>query len=425
MITLIEAKNFRCLKYIHQPLDRFHVLVGANASGKTTFMDTINFLSDIVSSGIDYAITRRTRNYEDLTYAEQGGNIELALEAAIPKEITDKFEGLDAEYNIIRYEIQVGLHPVTGEHAIIAENVRLVKADFISKENQARINFPEFFFREESLLTKYKSGKSSILVIRKMLNGNDNFYSEINRSTKGKGWFPSFKLGHRKSALGNMPADESKLPASNWLRSFLVEGVQLFILDSLNIRQASPPGQVKTFKTDGSNLPWVIDDLKKNNNKLFSDWLAHVQTALPDIQDIYIVERPDDRHKYLKIIYNNGIEVPSWFASDGTLRLLALTLSAYLPNFAGVYLIEEPENGIHPKAIETVYQSLSSVYAAQILLATHSPVILGIVEPIEVLCFAKTDQGITDIVRGSNHPLLRDWQGETNLSTFYVAGVLG
>ncbi len=82
-------------------------------------------------------------------------------------------------------------------------------------------------------------------------------------------------------------------------------------------------------------------------------------------------------------------------ASDGTLRLLALTLPAYLPDFSGVYLIEEPENGIHPRAVETVYQSLSSVYGAQILVATHSPVLLSMVDAKNVLCFAKTPEGAT------------------------------
>jgi predicted ATPase len=123
--------------------------------------------------------------------------------------------------------------------------------------------------------------------------------------------------------------------------------------------------------------------------------------------------------------YRNGLEVPSWVASDGTLRLLALTLPAYLQGFTGVYLVEEPENGIHPRAIETLFQSLSSVYDAQILLATHSPVILGLVEPEQVLCFAKTPDGATDIVSGNNHPALRNWQRETNLSVLFAAGVLG
>jgi predicted ATPase len=112
-------------------------------------------------------------------------------------------------------------------------------------------------------------------------------------------------------------------------------------------------------------------------------------------------------------------------ASDGTLRLLALTLPAYLPDFTGVYLIEEPENGIHPRAVETMFQSLSSVYDAQILLASHSPVILSMVEADKVLCFAKTDNGATDIVPGNRHPALKDWKGETNLGTLFAGGVLG
>jgi len=96
-----------------------------------------------------------------------------------------------------------------------------------------------------------------------------------------------------------------------------------------------------------------------------------------------------------------------------------------LPEFRGIYLIEEPENGIHPRAVETVFQSLSSVYDAQILLATHSPVILSIAEAAQVLCFAKTSQAATDIVLGSEHPALREWRGETNLGVLFTAGVLG
>lgn len=110
--------------------------------------------------------------------------------------------------------------------------------------------------------------------------------------------------------------------------------------------------------------------------------------------------------------------------SDGTLRLLALTLVAYLPELNGVYLIEEPENGLHPRAIETVFPSLSSVYNGQVLMATHSPVIMSIVEPKSVLCFAKTPDGATDIVSGSEHPRLREWRNEPNLATLFAAGVL-
>ena len=80
MITLIEAKNFRSIKYIYQPLSKFHVLIGANASGKTTFLDIVSFLSDVLNESIDFAIRKRTSNYNDMTFSSKVGDIEIAIE---------------------------------------------------------------------------------------------------------------------------------------------------------------------------------------------------------------------------------------------------------------------------------------------------------------------------------------------------------
>ena len=123
--------------------------------------------------------------------------------------------------------------------------------------------------------------------------------------------------------------------------------------------------------------------------------------------------------------YHGGLKVPSWLVSDGTLRLTALTFPAYLNDLEGIYLIEEPENGIHPGAVAAVYDSLSSMYGAQVLLATHSPVVLNAAGMGDVLCFAKDDAGATDIVLGTQHPLLQQWRGEACLGTLHASGVLG
>ena len=147
------------------------------------------------------------------------------------------------------------------------------------------------------------------------------------------------------------------------------------------MRQPSPPGLGRRFQTDGSNLPWVVAELRQGPETFYGAWLEHVRTALEDIKDVDSVERPEDKHRYLVIEYMNGAKVPSWLASDGTLRLLTLTIPAYLRDIEGTFLIEEPENGIHPRAIETVLQSLSSIYRSQVLLATHSPVALNMLEP--------------------------------------------
>ena len=35
MISLVEALNYRCLRYVSSPLGPFHVLVGPNAAWRT------------------------------------------------------------------------------------------------------------------------------------------------------------------------------------------------------------------------------------------------------------------------------------------------------------------------------------------------------------------------------------------------------
>ena len=126
----------------------------------------------------------------------------------------------------------------------------------------------------------------------------------------------------------------------------------------------------------------------------------------------------------MKYEYQNGYKVPSWLVSDGTLRLTALTLPAYLVDKKDIYLIEEPENGIHPRSVSTIYASLSSVYGSQILLATHSPVVLNEINLENILCFAKDQMGATDIVYGPDHPHLRDWQSTVDIGDLFVSGVL-
>lgn len=420
MFTRIEALRFRSLQYISQPLGPFHVLVGPNASGKTTFLDVIAFLSDLVANGLDAAVSARTSNFVDLLWQRAGESFELGVEAAIPMDRRALLS--DPSFETVRYQLCIGTEPQTQEVSILAEKVLLAKA----QSNETRPP-PELFPATPvapKTLSARKGAPGTRGIINKVPHGNDNFYSEV-YGESGKGWAPAFRLGPRKSALGNLPEDESKFPVSTWFKRLLSGGVQQFILNSLVIRKASPPGQGRGFKPDGSNLPWVIESLRSSSPSRFADWVAHLRTALPDLRDITTIERPDDRHRYLQLCYDGGLTVPSWMASDGTLRLLALTLPAYLPDFTGVYLIEEPENGIHPRAVETLYQSLSSVYSAQILMATHSPVILSIVEPDKVLCFAKNAEGATDIVLGSDHPALKDWRGETNLSSLFAAGVLG
>jgi predicted ATPase len=205
----------------------------------------------------------------------------------------------------------------------------------------------------------------------------------------------------------------------------LRRNVQILQLNSVLMRRPCPADAPRTFQPDGSNLPLLVDNLRNKHEDRFRWWIGHLQTILEDLVDVKVLERPEDRSRYLSVEYKTGLPVPAWLLSDGTLRLLALTLIAYLPQPDQVFIIEEPENGIHPRAIEAVYKALSSVYDGQVLLATHSPLILALAEPTNLLIFGKTAGGATAVLRGAEHPTLREWQREVPLETLFAAGVLG
>lgn len=420
MLTLVEALNYRCLRDISRPLERFHVLVGPNASGKTTFLDVVAFLCDLIRDGLESAIATRSPTFHDLLSRQQGDRFELAVEAALPDELRN--HSSPAEYDRVRYEVAIGYDVSTETNRIERETLRLRASD--EREPVERVLFPSVRPFRQTLFQPSARRNIARKVITRDSEGNANFYSETYKEA-GKGWNAHWDLASTVAALANLPADEKKFPVASWFRNFMRQGIEAIQLDSLAMRQPSPPGRGLKFKRDGSNLPWVIEEVRKRHFEAFQDWIAHLRTALPDLVDIRTVEREEDRNRYLKVIYAGGLEVPSWLVSDGTLRLLALTLPAYLDHLEGMLLIEEPENGIHPRAVETLFESLSSVYSAQVLVATHSPVILSLVEPRQVLCFAKDDEGSTDIVSGAEHPRLADWQREVPLGDLFAAGVLG
>jgi len=423
MFAQIETLNYRCLRYVGQSLAPFQVLIGPNASGKSTFLDVVAFLADVVQEkeGVAAAVATRAPDVRDLCWMRQSDAFEFVVEAAIPESLRRRPNG---GYARVRYEVRVGSHPETRENSLLAETLWLTSesSELETRPPRQRSLFPMPEPPAESIVrpSRAKAPTGWRRVLNKVTeSGNDYFRSETSD------WNNLFRLGPRRSALANLPEDEDKFPVSIWFRRLLLEGVQRLALNSAALRLPSPPGRPRRFQPDGSNLPWVVRDLEDNAPERLREWVAHVRTALPDLQAIRTVERPEDRHRYLMLDYHTGLEAPSWLVSDGTLRLLALTVLAYIPNLEGTYLIEEPENGIHPRAVETVLQSLSSVYGAQVLLATHSPVILSLAAPEQVLCFDRTDEGATDIVRGSEHPRLREWRGETDLGTLFASGVLG
>jgi len=433
MITRIEALNYRCLRSVQQDLKPFQILVGANGSGKSSFLDVPVLMGDMVRDGLEPAISRRAPDYSYLFWLRSGDRFKVAIEAQVPEERRaallagipqiDRYSAwrylLEKQPPIsCRYELSIGrVSNALDELCILEETVSLCLAA-LDPNVKAPVPSRGWGIQEPAFFPGNVVGDRLIVLFKRPPTGSgptDQFYAENGT------WAAPFNLGHRKSALANLPDDEGMFPVTTWFRRHLLAQTRRIVLDNEAIRAPSPRGSTDTLRPDGANLPWLIEQMDPARR---SQWLRHVQTVLPDLRDITTFLREEDNTRYVKLHYTNGAEVRSWLVSDGTLRLLALTLLPYLPSTKCVYLIEEPENTIHPTAIEAVLDSLRSVYDGQVIVATHSPVILGLADLGEVLCFSKADDGSTQVVPGKEHRVLRNWRGEVNLGVLFASGVL-
>ncbi|HJZ97499.1 MAG TPA: AAA family ATPase [Candidatus Solibacter sp.] len=389
MITRIEASRFRCLKAIDQPIGPFQILVGPNASGKSAFLDVLWFLSDVLVQGLDRAVSERTENFHDLVWGRQGNGFELAIEAEIPRD-RRRIPFTGRTEDAIRYEMEVRIDAETD-------------AVFIAKES----------------LEVSRSGVEPAKI--GMLSRSGNQVSLINPQSDRLE--PAIAFPPSAAALPTL-GGQDKSPAAAWLSELLAQQIQFVALENAKLRNPSPPSRGPWRKHDGSSVARLVAQVEDKFPRLFEDWIAHLHTSLPQLRCVRTELRREDNKRYVLLEYDNGVRVPSWVVSEGTLRLLTLTLLAYVPEFRGVYLIEEPETGVHPQALETIFQSLASVYEGQVLVTTHSPLLLGLAKPEQILCFSLIRDDV-EIVRGDQHPRLQDWKGEISLGDLFAAGVLG
>ena len=407
-LSAIQARNYRSLRHVDLRFDgNFYVLVGPNGSGKSTLLDAIAFLTDYVKQGLAQAVGKRTRNFQDLVWGRpaKSPGFELAAEFTM---------GAQA----LRYELRV---EETGEGGrVVQENGYL-----------ARLTPQEFSASTKSSSIVETSGRKPLQIFAR--DGRDDVT-----------WFQTENWEGDEVQIDHYPDDGSAIGFLSRLHGLPLhgkgeidfsvlaritdtlkrDGVQCIQLDSRKLREASRPNgdDGSRLADDGGNLPRVLGKLKSDPEE-WERWFEHVRFALPELEEIRIVRREDDRHDYL-MVRRAGVEVPSWGVSEGTLRLFALTVIAHLRASPLAYLLEEPENGIHPMAIEFAYQALSTVYGAQVFIASHSPTLLRCVETDQVLCFGHDPERGTVIVPGDQHPRLRDWRRSVDDSVFWAADIL-
>lgn len=152
---------------------------------------------------------------------------------------------------------------------------------------------------------------------------------------------------------------------------------------------------------NGSNIPTLLDHLLRRDRDRFDDFVITMRDLVPGLEKVEIAT-PDASSRRIDFIIENGFLIPADNTSVGLRLMLFFVALAYHPKPPKLILLEEPENGVHPKRLEDVVRLLREIsqgkhggHAAQVILTTHSPHLLDYIKPDvdQVLVFKRNEDG--------------------------------
>lgn len=179
-----------------------------------------------------------------------------------------------------------------------------------------------------------------------------------------------------------------------------------------------PEGSLLRFVDDrGLGLPAVYDAIQNRDIDAFLTLNGDVTKLFPDVKSIRLVNDSPGT-KAIGVQLKNGTFIPAEAMSEGLLYYLAFAALRYIDPPA-ILLIEEPENGLHPARIAEVMRVLRELSkTTQIILATHSPLVINELEPHEVSIITRTRE------TGTQAKLIKDTANFEERSKVYALGEL-
>ena len=175
------------------------------------------------------------------------------------------------------------------------------------------------------------------------------------------------------------------------------------LLRKLNVYRIDPMGAKEPDKSDfdstqleskGNNLASVLDRLEGDEaiREEIQDW---IEMIVPGIEKIQIEQQRLDGRIAL-LFKEEGIEkpFPAHLVSDGTRHALSLLVAVLdAPSVCGMTLIEEPERGLHPKAIRELIDLMRQQASPEnpIWLTTHSESVVRALKLSELVLVDKID----------------------------------
>ena len=401
----LEIHNYKSLRNVAIEPTPLSVFVGPNAAGKTNLADAIDFLRHVYAWGLEKAVAYKG-GYENICYRDSRRSKEpitfrLVLELPWkPVEKRAKSECVRVDHSF-SFKARAGRIP--SRFVVISEQI-------IMSRRKGRD-----LFQEDLRITRDAAGKVQ------GLNGPE---SKILEALETLEIFTEEEEGRLDGSLVLSMVKAIRWPSKSF--ESLMGSLRVFQLDSRSCRESGVPTPNPDLDSSGRNLPVALDHLKRAFPEKYDAVLAAAQMVMPSLEAI----ETDWTHtrRLALFLKERGIR-RHWTSEDisaGTIQMIALLVVAFDPR-APLVVIEEPENSVHPWALRSLVEAFRlASEKKQILLTTHSPILIDQVKPEEVWVVQKpgTETKIDPLL--SLDPSLEEsWgQGKFTLSEYLDSGAV-
>jgi predicted ATPase len=320
-----------------KPLTPMTAVIGKNGVGKSTLFDTFGFLADCLKGGVEEACDSRGRGgFEKIRSQGQKGSVEFQI-----------YYKQDGNARPITYDLAIDLDSSQRPY-VKKERLRQ------RRENQLRGQPFSFLILNEGKGLAWKGeaegfdedgGKFDVTnLIKKIQTGG---ILEESNETEIVELDDKRKLGI--ATLGAL----KQHPRISAFRRF-IEGWYLSYFTPDAARSLPLAGPQKHLNIHGDNLGNVVQFMEREHRKKFQSILQKISSKIPGVEKISTAKSPDGR---LLLQFNaRGFQEPFYAQqmSDGTLKVFAYLLLLEGPSPPPFLCIEEPENKLYHKLLETL-----------------------------------------------------------------------
>jgi len=234
--------------------------------------------------------------------------------------------------------------------------------------------------------------------------------------------------GHYESRLLNapvFPTYHATAGVSSRIRSFKIYHLH-DTSDSALVKKSGAINDNLYLRPDGSNLAAYLYRLRHSALPQYEAIRDTVRLAAPFFDDFLLRPLPDNTDRIRLEWREPGSDFPflAHQLSDGSLRFICLATLLLQPAPPEVILIDEPELGLHPYAINLLASLIrSAATRTHLIVSTQSSSLVNEFEPEDLLIAERHDRATT--ITRVEPDKLNEWLEEYSLGELWEKNVLG